>query len=115
MSSSKLWLQVALLTMAAVFLVGQVILPFTDEGRIGGFSALIIGAVSVIMFTIAYGTPPRWEFLSLSGALFALAYVTTQGPDLQGGWYIPIQILLPLVAGLAGVAASVLGWRKSKA
>jgi hypothetical protein len=100
--------------MAVVVLVGQVILPFTDVGRIGGLSAVMIGSVAVIQFAIALGMPRRWEFLALAGALFSLAYVTTQGPDLQGGLYFIIQILLPLIAGLAGIAASVLGWNKAR-
>ena len=101
--------------MAAVVLIGQVILPFTDAGRIGGLSAVSIGSVSVILFAIAAGAPRKWEFLALAGALFALAYVTTQGPDLQGGLYFIIQILLPLIAGLTGIGAAVIGWRKTQA
>ncbi|MDP2287125.1 MAG: hypothetical protein Q8M73_00980 [Actinomycetota bacterium] len=115
MRNPRVLLQISMLSMAAVVLIGQVILPFTDAGRIGGLSAVVIGSVSIIMFAIAYGTPPRWEFLALSGALFALAYVTTQGPDLQGGAYFIIQIVLPLLAGLCGIAAAVIGWRKPRA
>ncbi len=115
MSNPKLLLAIAMLSMAVVVLVGQVILPFTDVGRIGGGSAVAISTVSIILLAIAYSFPKRWEFLALAGAMFALAYVTTQGPDLQGGLYFIIQILLPLVAGLTGIAAAVLGWRTAKA
>ena len=115
MSSPKFLLAVAMLAMAAVVLIGQVILPFTDAGRIGGGNAVVIGTVSVILLAIAYSFPKRWEFLALAGAIFALAYVTTQGPDLRGGLYFIIQILLPLVAGLTGIAAAVVGWRSAKA
>ncbi len=115
MSNPKILLAVGMLSMAAVVLIGQVILPFTDAGRIGGGGALAISTVSVILSAIAYSFPPRWEFLALAGGIFALAYVTTQGPDLQGGLYFIIQILLPLIAGLAGIAAAVVGWRRAKA
>lgn len=104
-----------MLSMAAVVLIGQVILPMTDAGRIGGASAVTMSTVSTILLAIAYSEPKRWEFLALAGAIFALAYVTTQGPDLQGGLYFIIQILLPLIAGLTGIAAAVLGWRKAQA
>ncbi|MDO8732319.1 MAG: hypothetical protein Q7L55_07080 [Actinomycetota bacterium] len=114
MSQTKLLLQAAMLSMAVVVLIGQVILPFTDAGRIGGLGAAGIGSVSVFLFAIAAGAPRRWEFLALAGALFALAYITTQGPDLRGGPYFIIQILLPLVAALTGIAAAVIGWRRPR-
>jgi len=112
MRGARIWLQLAVLSMTLVVLIGQVILPFTDAGRIGGSIALIIGVVSLALLVIALSAPPRWELLALAGAIFALAYVSTQGSDLQGGLYFIIQILLPLVAGLAGIAAAVKGWRK---
>ncbi len=114
MSNPKVLLAIAMLSMAAVVLIGQVILPLTGATRIGGASAVTISTVAVILLAIAYGFPRRWEFLALAGAIFSLAYVTTQGPELEGGLYFIIQILLPLIAGLAGIAASVLGWRKSR-
>ena len=115
MSNPKFLLSTAALCMAVVVLIGQVILPFTDQGRIGGLGAAAIGSVAIFMFVIALRAPRRWEFLALAGALFSLAYVTTQGPDLRGGLYFIIQILLPLIAGLAGIGAAVIGWRKLQA
>ena len=115
MTNPRILLSTAALCMSVVVIVGQVILPFTDAGRIGGLGAAIIGSVAIFMFVIALRAPRRWEFLALSGALFSLAYVTTQGPDLRGGLYFVIQILLPLIAGLTGLAAAVIGWRKSPA